>query len=51
MSQVPIHSVAMVGVVAKNGLVLCICRKDNGHWEPPAGILERDETSRCGAGD
>lgn len=40
----PLHSVAMVGVVFHNDLVLVTQRADNGRWETPAGVLERDET-------
>jgi 8-oxo-dGTP diphosphatase len=44
VSDTPMHSVAMVGVVPVGDRVLCIKRQDNGRWEPPAGVLERDET-------
>ena len=38
------HSVSVAGVVIdENGRTLVIQRRDNGHWEPPGGILERDE--------
>ena len=40
-----IHSVSVAGVVVDEaGRVLIIQRRDNGRWEPPGGILERDET-------
>jgi len=40
-----IHSVSVAGVVVdETGRVLVIQRRDNGRWEPPGGILERDET-------
>jgi 8-oxo-dGTP diphosphatase len=40
-----IHSVSVAGVVVDEaGRVLVIQRRDNGHWEAPGGILERDET-------
>src|SRR4051795_4979502 len=40
-----IHSVSVAGVVVNEaGRVLVIQRRDNGRWEPPGGILERDET-------
>src|SRR3954468_4603945 len=40
-----IHSVSVAGVVVDEaGRVLVIKRRDNGRWEPPGGILERDET-------
>ncbi len=40
-----IHSVSVAGVVVDEaGRVLVIQRRDNGRWEAPGGILERDET-------
>ena len=39
------HSVSVAGVVIdKDGRALIIQRRDNAHWEPPGGVLERDET-------
>jgi 8-oxo-dGTP diphosphatase len=39
-----IHSVSVAGVVVDDaGRVLVIKRRDNGRWEAPGGILERDE--------
>jgi len=39
------HSVSVAGVVInENGRTLVIQRRDNGHWEPPDGVLERDES-------
>lgn len=39
------HSVSVAGVVIdEHGLALVIQRRDNARWEPPGGILERDET-------
>src|SRR5947209_4615737 len=39
------HSVSVAGVVVDEaGRVLVIQRRDNGRWEAPGGILERDET-------
>jgi ADP-ribose pyrophosphatase YjhB (NUDIX family) len=39
------HSVSVAGVVIDaEGRALVIQRRDNAHWEPPGGILERDET-------
>lgn len=39
------HSVSVAGVVIdENGRTLVIQRRDNGQWEPPGGILERDES-------
>jgi 8-oxo-dGTP diphosphatase len=38
------HSVSVAGVVIdEDGRALVIQRRDNAHWEPPGGILERDE--------
>src|SRR3954471_20182406 len=40
-----VHSVSVAGVVVDEaGRVLVIQRSDNGRWEAPGGILERDET-------
>lgn len=40
-----IHSVSVAGVVIDQaGRVLVVQRRDNGRWEAPGGILERDET-------
>jgi 8-oxo-dGTP pyrophosphatase MutT (NUDIX family) len=37
--------VSVAGVVVDDqGRALLIQRRDNGHWEPPGGVLERDET-------
>ena len=39
------HSVSVADVVIdENGRTLVIQRRDNGHWEPPDGVLERDES-------
>jgi ADP-ribose pyrophosphatase YjhB (NUDIX family) len=35
-------------VVDDDGRVLAIRRQDNGHWEPPGGVLELDETIEAG---
>ncbi|WP_202233664.1 NUDIX hydrolase [Actinacidiphila reveromycinica] len=35
-------------VVREDGRVLVIRRADNGAWEPPGGVLERDETVEDG---
>jgi len=41
----PLHSVSVAGVVVNDGgKVLVICRRDNGHWEPPGGVLELNKT-------
>ena len=39
------HSVSVAGVVVDaQGRALLIQRRDNGKWEPPGGVLEREET-------
>jgi 8-oxo-dGTP pyrophosphatase MutT (NUDIX family) len=39
------HSVSVAGVIVDDeGRALLIQRRDNGHWEPPGGVLEHDET-------
>jgi ADP-ribose pyrophosphatase YjhB (NUDIX family) len=40
-------SVAAV-VVDHDDRLLAIRRRDNGHWEPPGGVLELDETIEAG---
>ncbi|GGU97082.1 NUDIX hydrolase [Actinomadura cremea] len=38
------HSVSVAGVVLDDqGRALLIQRRDNGRWEAPGGVLERDE--------
>ncbi|WP_338703799.1 NUDIX hydrolase [Streptomyces sp. Q6] len=45
----PLHSVSVAGVVVReDGRVLVIRRADNGRWEPPGGVLERDEAIEDG---
>lgn len=45
----PLHSVSVAGVVVReDGRVLAIRRADNGTWEPPGGVLERNETLEDG---
>lgn len=49
MSDQPHYSVSVAGVVVNdNGDVLLIQRRDNGHWEPPGGILELGEAIKDG---
>jgi 8-oxo-dGTP diphosphatase len=43
MTGSPRHSVSVAAAVVDDGKVLCIRRQDNGHWEPPGGILELGE--------
>lgn len=39
-----LHSVSVAGVIIDaNGRALVVRRRDNGHWEPPGGVLEVDE--------
>jgi 8-oxo-dGTP diphosphatase len=41
----PRHSVSVAGaVIDRHGRMLAIRRRDNGHWEPPGGVLELGET-------
>lgn len=43
------HSVSVAAaVVDTDGRILVIRRSDNGHWEPPGGVLELDETIEDG---
>ena len=45
----PRHSVSVAAaIVNESGQLLAVCRRDNGHWEPPGGILELDETIQAG---
>ncbi len=39
------HSVSVAGVIVDDqDRALLIKRRDNGKWEPPGGVLEREET-------
>ncbi|WP_433248651.1 NUDIX hydrolase [Streptosporangium sp. CA-135522] len=43
------HSVSVAGVIIDDqGRALLTQRRDNGHWEAPGGILERDEDITAG---
>lgn len=44
MAQLPKHSVSVAGIVISDDRALAIQRRDNGHWEPPGGVLELDES-------
>jgi ADP-ribose pyrophosphatase YjhB (NUDIX family) len=45
MGSTPRHSVSVSGIVVRDdGRILVIQRRDNGHWEPPGGVLELAET-------
>lgn len=49
MADTPKHSVSVAGIVVRDdGRILAIQRRDNGHWEPPGGVLELDETFEAG---
>ncbi|MEU8193323.1 NUDIX domain-containing protein [Microbispora amethystogenes] len=49
MNQDNRHSVSVAGVILdEQGRALLIQRRDNGHWEAPGGILERDEDIKTG---
>lgn len=39
------HSVSVAAaIVDDHGRILALRRRDNGHWEPPGGVLEMDES-------
>jgi 8-oxo-dGTP diphosphatase len=43
------YSVSVAGaVINHDGRVLATRRRDNGHWEPPGGVLEPGETMQAG---
>ncbi|GLW05460.1 NUDIX hydrolase [Microtetraspora sp. NBRC 13810] len=43
------HSVSVAGVIVDDqGRALLTQRRDNGHWEAPGGVLERDEDITSG---
>jgi ADP-ribose pyrophosphatase YjhB (NUDIX family) len=45
----PRHSVSVSGVVVRaDAAILAVQRRDNGHWEPPGGVLEYEETFEDG---
>jgi 8-oxo-dGTP diphosphatase len=49
MPDTPKHSVSVAGIVVDDqDRVLLIQRRDNGHWEPPGGVLELNETFEDG---
>jgi len=49
VSTSPRHSVSVAAVVLDDqGRVLAVRRRDNGHWQPPGGVLELDETITAG---
>lgn len=45
MNPQPHYSVSVAAAVVRtDGRLLAVRRRDNGHWEPPGGILEPGET-------
>lgn len=49
MAGTPRHSVSVAGIVVNNAdQVLVVQRRDNGHWEPPGGVLELNEQFEVG---
>ena len=45
----PRHSVSVAAAILnEDGQLLAVRRRDNGHWEPPGGVLELDETIQAG---
>jgi 8-oxo-dGTP diphosphatase len=51
MTTGPRHSVSVAAaIIAEDGTVMAIERRDNQHWEPPGGILELDEGPLEGLG-
>jgi len=41
----PTHSVSVAGVIVdETGRALIVKRRDNGHWEPPGGVVDHNET-------
>lgn len=49
MTDTPRHSVSVAAVIVNDdGEVLLTQRADNGHWEPPGGVLELEESIEAG---
>lgn len=47
--QLPKHSVSVAAaIIDDEGRFLVSRRADNGHWEPPGGVLELDESIEHG---
>jgi ADP-ribose pyrophosphatase YjhB (NUDIX family) len=45
----PKHSVSVAAaIIQDDGRILAIERRDDGHWEPPGGVLEHGETIHQG---
>lgn len=48
-NELPKHSVSVAAAITDDaGRFLVIRRADNGHWEPPGGVLELDESIEDG---
>lgn len=48
-SSTPKHSVSVAAAIVDDaGRVLATRRRDNGHWEPPGGVLELEESIEDG---
>src|SRR4051795_6205316 len=49
VSEPPRHSVSVsAAIVDDHGRFLVVRRADNGHWEPPGGVLELGESIEDG---
>jgi 8-oxo-dGTP diphosphatase len=49
LASLPRHSVSVAGIVVNDARqVLAIRRRDNGHWQPPGGVLDTHETFEQG---
>jgi ADP-ribose pyrophosphatase YjhB (NUDIX family) len=49
VTNAAVHSVSVAAVVVDDaGRALLIRRRDNGHWEPPGGVLETGEDITAG---
>ena len=49
MDQPALHSVSVAAaIIDDDGRMLVIERRDNGHLEPPGGVLDLDETVEGG---
>src|SRR6266536_539910 len=48
-NEPPRHSVSVAAVIVNDAdQVLAVERRDNGHWEPPGGVLELTESIEGG---
>ncbi|MCA1652177.1 MAG: NUDIX domain-containing protein [Acidobacteria bacterium] len=49
LPEQPKHSVSVAAaIIDDDGRFLAVRRSDNGHWEPPGGVLELDESIEQG---